>query len=126
LARVIESEDIHESSRMRIEKAEFLKAMNPLLYFVEEKMEFPEDPVNYDKREWHIEHNRFYHLYATWCLESGLRPMNKIKLFGLFRHEFPAVKDDTYGANKFVGIRARDAMERPGQVPRYPSEEVTA
>jgi len=102
LERVLETKEIYESPTMKIERERFLKIMNPMLYFLEEMTVFEEGGK--------VGHAEFYEAYVTWCQKNGQRAKGKIKLFEDFRSEFPWIKDDTYGPNKFMGIRLKEEV----------------
>jgi len=99
LHRVLEKKEISVSEQMEIDKKDFIKQVNPLLLFIEERC-FIKDGSK-------IEKGQLYSNYTLWSKNSGLRPLSKVKFYRQLLEDFPTVKEDTFGKRTFKGIGLR-------------------
>ena len=99
LDRVLKNKDIFVSDQMENDKKDFIKQLNPLLLFVEERCLIQDGSI--------IEKGQLYFDYDNWSKNSGLRPLSKVKFYRQLLEDFPTVKEDTFGKRTFKGIGLR-------------------
>lgn len=85
LSRVLENEDIGVSKRMVFAKKEFMRAINPILTFVDECCQFGGEKK--------VLKSKLYIRYTTFCEDSGLRSLSKIKFYSQLISDFPEISE---------------------------------
>lgn len=99
LHRILKNKDIFVSDQMENDKKDFIKQVNPLILFVEERCLIQDGSI--------IEKGQLYLDYDNWSKNSGLRPLSKVKFYRQLLEDFPTVKEDTFGKRTFKGIGLR-------------------
>jgi len=105
LPAVLESGEIEETDKMKEDKREFIRAINPVLSFVEETCETdnpsPSCPVSKDE---------LYKAYRNYCDDSGLMSLSKPKFYDQLLRDFPSIKE----IRPHGGIRYFEGIELIG------------
>ena len=98
LLRVLKNESITESGHMKEDKKSFIRAINPLLIFVEEYCVLNENAM--------VGKDNLFMAYKKYCYESGLRHLSKIKFYYQLLNDFPKISESRPdgGRRHFKGI----------------------
>jgi P4 family phage/plasmid primase-like protien len=97
LSRILKNNQVFCSDQMERDKDEFLRSLNPVRNFVEELCKLGEGFSAY--------RDELFQEYQQWSKDSGLKALSKIKFYRQIRQDFPTIRDDTHGRNKFSGIK---------------------
>ena len=105
LKRVVEQNDIYESSFVLRDKKTFLMAVNPVSTFMDEMVDFY---PNYS-----IPKKELYKAYSQWCEEGGIRRLTNIRFYAQVLADYPQIIEkhgEGNSARKFHGamLRVRD------------------
>jgi len=98
LTRVLENESITMSDQMIEDKKAFIGAMNPVLHFVDAACVLKDEAL--------VIKNDLYQRHKSWCDESGLKPLTKIKFYEQLLSDFPGIVEARPGGGSrhFKGI----------------------
>jgi putative DNA primase/helicase len=85
LKRVLDTGNISESEQMIRDRKNFLKSINPVSYFFDEQIDFEPTAM--------IEKTDLYKAYASWCDESGVRKLSKIRFYAQVLCDYQTVEE---------------------------------
>ncbi len=106
LGRLLTNGDFGVRGKVQEDGDRFMKALNPLLLYVEERCEVDS--------ELRLEVSELYKDYQQWCKDGGNRPLARNRFGDQIQYNFPQVQKKAYGKNRrihYLGIGFKSRLE---------------